>query len=857
MPKGLIKKMGKLFSFFIVLVANTMLINAQPGSLDTSFGTGGITNTMFPYFPQYTYGKCMALQSDGKIVMAGYGKDSYNYYAVVARYLNDGSLDTAFSQDGMTYKPLYLAVNAVAVQPDNKIVVAGWKALVSGGTNAGFGLARYNQDGSMDSSFSSDGELFSPAIEIDDIASAVTIQTDGKILVAGNADGGSSTGWTNDFALARYNTDGSYDSTFGNNGVIATNFSGSGLNSSHDLALAMAVQQDGKIIVAGTSSNSFAMARYNTEGSLDSTFGSDGKVIINGSANEEVIRSLVIQPDGKIVAGGYADYSFAVKRFNMDGSSDSTFNTGSTGSAHKSYSIAIQEDGKIVAAGYKNNYNNYFALTRYNTNGTLDSIFGPGGTVVSNQLPPYTAASEAYSVAIQADGKIVAGGMGYLAGNYRFALARYNVIAPEILIEGNYLEIMNGDALPVTNDNTDFGTVCSALPKSVTYTIKNKGNDTLSIYPPVSISGTDSSEFSISSIPDTFLTPGDSTSFSVLFTPQGGGAKSTVVTIFSNDPNENPYTFSVKGTGSYVDIDTSVSISGNALKSNEPYSNYQWLDCNNGNTAIPGENGQYFYPSASGNFAVIIFQGTCFDTSYCHEITICSLNAPLISASGSTSFCEGDSITLTAAATAAVTYQWNTGGTTQNITVASSGNYLVTITDYQNCTAISSPMIVSVTPFPNTPVISQNGNTLTSSSTANNQWYRNDSIISGAISQSYTATISGSYSVVVTNTCGSAASAPVNVSISGTKELVNNFLLNIYPNPFTGYCTISYNLQSEADVTLEIQTMQGMTIAYLTKKEKQHPGKHICTLENALAEGIYLIKFSVNDIFVVNKILRL
>ena len=210
-----------------------------------------------------------------------------------------GSLDTTFGTGGKVTTSFSGSadMNALVVQPDGKLVAAGWDA-----SQSAFGLARYNTNGSLDSTFGTGGTVSTP-IGVDTYgASALVLQSDGKLVAAGNA-------WKDtvdaDFAAIRYNANGSLDTSFGTGGKVTTSF-----GSQEDDAYALVVQPDGKLVAAGVVFNGvrwdFALARYNTDGSLDTTFGTGGKVITAVGTGDDVAFALALQPDGNLVAGGYA-----------------------------------------------------------------------------------------------------------------------------------------------------------------------------------------------------------------------------------------------------------------------------------------------------------------------------------------------------------------------------------------------------------------------------------------------------------------------------------------------------------------------------------------------------------------------
>lgn len=292
----------------------------------------------------------------------------------------------------------------VAIDSYGRIVVAGRSVSGSPTQNADFAVVRYEADGSLDTTFNGTGKVTTDTGSLYDSANAIVIQSDGKILVAGqstNPIGGAST-----FAVARYNEDGSLDTTLNGTGKVTTTV---GVYSTGG---SIALQTDGKFVVAGESSDGFAIVRYNGNGSLDTTFNGTGKATVNiGSGGQ--CRGLAIQSDGKIVVTGWinqnSNYDIAVVRFNPDGGLDTSFNgTGKVvtdfGSFDLAYSVAVQNDGKLVVAGS--------SLVRYNTTGSLDMSFGVNGRVISSSA----------SIVIQRDGKLVLAG----AKNLNFAVGRYN-----------------------------------------------------------------------------------------------------------------------------------------------------------------------------------------------------------------------------------------------------------------------------------------------------------------------------------------------------------------------------------------------------------------------------------------------
>jgi uncharacterized delta-60 repeat protein len=411
------------------------------GSLDGSFGTGGIVITNLGDF---TASRALALQSDGKIVVFG---DNALFF-LLARYNSNGTLDTGFGNNGIESTQISNAFGCngfdVAIQPgDGKIVAVGVSRSIPLG--ADFAMARYHEKGSLDISFDDDGIVTTDWPGGPDVCNAVVIQPDGKIVVAGGCAG--------DFALARYNPDGSLDASFGNGGRVITDFVGGA-----DRAQAVALQADGKIVAAGLSSplfqlvrTDFALARYNTDGSLDASFDGDGKVTTDFAGDDDEVRAVALQGDGKIVAAGgtFFGRQFALARYNTDGILDTTFDgdgklvTSLGSDSGSAYGIVIQPgDGKLVAAG---GADADFGLVRYNPDGSLDLSFDGDGKVATS----FMVRDRARAIGLQPDGKIVAAGFaqpGFTegTGNGDFALARYNT-------DGSLDTTFDGDGKVTTN----------------------------------------------------------------------------------------------------------------------------------------------------------------------------------------------------------------------------------------------------------------------------------------------------------------------------------------------------------------------------------------------------------------------
>jgi uncharacterized delta-60 repeat protein len=341
-----------------------------------------------------------------------------------------GALDPAFGTAGKASVPAFGGDrSAMALQPDGKIVMVG-------GTFADFVLARFNADGSLDTTFDADGKVTTDMVAGEqEEALAVAVQADGKIIVAGYT-GTAGPGGPANFALARYNADGSLDATFGSAGKVVSGVQG--------LGYAVAIQSDGKIVIAGeiplssgADFSDFAVARYNANGTLDSTFSADGKLTTNIGGGTNTARSIALQPDGAILVSGEpvgvftgSDHTDVVK-YDGSGVPDSGFGTGgmlTLGGARVGEGLAVQGDGKLVMVGSVDvgvapAVRSQFAVRRLNANGTPDTAFGTAGAVST----PFTDRGDsAFAVTLQVDGRIIVAGRSSSQSNPDFAVARYN-----------------------------------------------------------------------------------------------------------------------------------------------------------------------------------------------------------------------------------------------------------------------------------------------------------------------------------------------------------------------------------------------------------------------------------------------
>jgi len=430
-----------LFGYLLILALFTYAVPVMAGDGDPDGAFfGGIVITDF--FGQDDAAGGVAIQPDGKIVTAGFTfQPGSNFDFALARYNTDGTLDPDFSGGRIVtdFFGQFDLTSDVAIQYDGKIVVVG-QCFESFATDLDFAIARYNSDGTPDFTFGTLGKVTTDFFLGDDRATAVAILPSGKIIVAGSARNGA----FSDFALARYNTDGSLDASFGFGGKTVTDFAAGAEDVIEDIAL----QSDDKIVAVGSTFNNatksnFAIARYRPNGSLDQTFGFDGKVITDFFREADNATAVAVQKNGKIVVAGRAETlvsisprmttsDFALARYNQDGRVDKNFGssgrliTDFNGQDDGALAVTVQSDGRIIAGGFVNppaGFSSDFGLVRYNEDGDLDSGFGAGGKVFTDFLGSADSISD---IALQRDGQIVAVGSAHdNSGLPNFALARY------------------------------------------------------------------------------------------------------------------------------------------------------------------------------------------------------------------------------------------------------------------------------------------------------------------------------------------------------------------------------------------------------------------------------------------------
>jgi uncharacterized delta-60 repeat protein len=396
------------------------------GTLDGTFDFDGKVNTPMGT-GLWNRVSDVLVQPDGKIVATGEAHNGTDFDIAVARYEPDGSLDETFSDDGKVFTPIGTGdqrPTGAALQPDAKILVAldSW-------------VVRYETDGSLDETFDGDGILASPIQAV-----AVAAQADGRILIGGSGV---------DFVVARLLDSGALDTSFGGDGIATAS-----VTAGSEGVTALAVMPNGKVVAAGNTSDpfdpNFALARFNANGSIDASFSGDGVLTTEVTSAYDRLDAIALQPDNGIVVSGQGFTQAAVVKYLPNGSPDVGFDADGVllvswgeGGSSVAAGVAVQSDGKIVAGGTAQGEfgdGEDLALYRVNPDGSPDIGFGDDGFVGTDVQGNH---DRGFGLALQPDGKIVLAGETYVA-DYEFALARYH---PESVTGLGVAADFNGDGL--------------------------------------------------------------------------------------------------------------------------------------------------------------------------------------------------------------------------------------------------------------------------------------------------------------------------------------------------------------------------------------------------------------------------
>ncbi len=458
------KKIESILTILLLMIVNFIGIS-QSGVLDNTFATDGKLTTSIDGAGNEV--NSVVIQNDGKIVFGGATyTDFTTYNFALVRCNSDGSLDPSFGIDGkvITYMDGNTVGNSLAIQDDGKIIFGGWSPWH-------IKVARYNDDGALDLTFGVGG-----TIELDipeyygEKCRSIALLSDGKILIGGFGNHISSD--IAHFMLVRLNPDGNLDETFGDGGIVI---------GEEGTAEAMTIQTDGKIVLAGTDGFSIKLLRYNSEGILDDSFGAGGIVISEVGISSQA-SAVAIQSDGKIITAGTAvdesfSSGFSVVRHNSIGTLDNTFGVEGKvltileeSSLTKGKTLVIQSNGKIIVGGYAQNDAGLvgFGMVRYDQFGEIDETFGTDGVVITNVgefADSYI--NDGKSMALQSDGKIIFGGDAHNGTIREMVVLRYqgdlflelDEISDNQIINNVFPNPMNGQSTIQLNQFLENGTL--------------------------------------------------------------------------------------------------------------------------------------------------------------------------------------------------------------------------------------------------------------------------------------------------------------------------------------------------------------------------------------------------------------
>ncbi|BEV69598.1 hypothetical protein Bb109J_c3018 [Bdellovibrio bacteriovorus] len=387
------------------------------GALDTSYGASGIVSVDVTGSTKYDYMADSHLLGDDKLLIVGYTYIDDDEYSV-ARLNTDGSLDTTLNGTGTGYYDIdgdpYDAIASISVQSDGKVVLGGSSQSNDWGKTA---VARLNLDGTLDSSFGSSGTtLHYPMTNEFASIDQVHVLANGKILAAGDVEGS--------FLLARYNANGSLDTTFaaGAGFILTSLTAGTTENVS-----SMLVQPDGKIVLIGSENNNVAVARYNSDGSLDTSFGTAGTLLLDLGDVDRAHDGRYLS-DGKLLITGTTQNMFMLLRLNSNGTLDTTWGSGTGylttnfgGTNHVHVKMAILPDDRVILAGQ---VDSHFGVARYNADGSLDPSFGTAGSTLVTVAG--STAEDFHDLGVQSDGRILLVGGAVHGALYKAIVLRLN-----------------------------------------------------------------------------------------------------------------------------------------------------------------------------------------------------------------------------------------------------------------------------------------------------------------------------------------------------------------------------------------------------------------------------------------------
>jgi len=871
-----------LFSFVQITLSMAQYCN----QLDPGFGVNGKATGMSINNDWISAGSTL-VQPDNKIIQIG--STSNNSGIHVVRYTNDGHIDNTFGVNGKATFNLgfsyYFYVSFGAFQSDGKIVVVG-RLYSTANYYWDIVLVRFNSDGSLDNSFGGAGYVITSGSYHDE-GNGLAIQPDGKIVVAGFT----STNCFSDclgrqfclptFSLLRYSSDGTLDATFGQSGKTVA--AGDSLNGGR--AVRVIIFPNGQILAVGEMvryycddyyggqyySSGLLIAKFDDQGRIDTSFGDNG--IIKDDSVMSTVAGAALQPDGKIVVTGSSYQGGNVtKRYHSDGKPDNSFI--SERLSGNVSAITINNDGKIILGGliYRNNIPNLL-VARLNSNGSPDNSFsGDGQWYLPNNSPD--SSSSVTGLAVQ-QGHIIAGGVtqfyNSINGTYRSDLfvtrlkdsiddinVSVDRSGPLYPCEGQNVVLaihhQSGTFQWYKDDQLIIGATDSIInaTSSGAYSVKviNSGKCGESADVPVFFNS-----LPITVIPHSSLNICNGDSVKLVSSETGilqwfrngfeiYGATDTAY-MAKAEGNYNVAVKNSKGCGVsssvYVYINPYAPVitwNLNNLWTTTGYYSYQWY---RDGIAIRGANGDNYHPTDTGSYKVVIEDYGCNNTS--NEIYLdcnyANVQVPVI-------YWDGERLNTSPGFSG---YQWYLDGNaisaadTSFLQTAEFGSYRVRITGNFNCTNTSDEFVFSCNvAAPSKPPVNWNSSqfsTLTGYS--GYQWYRNDTAISGATGNTYTpaATQFGFYKVAVTNDLNcSSTSDPKPYFITASNDLIlADASLRYYPNPVSNTLFIDVTMQSNRKIVSTLYDLSGKRVRQQSLKQ----GRNQLQLEH-LSSGMYQLE---------------
>jgi len=769
------------------------------GSLDNSFGHGGIALSSISENDYAYYG---TLQGDGKILVAG---TISNGGFAVSRFNQDGTIDNNFGASGTVLTTISAQNNfasAVAIQPDGKIVAVGSTSRTDDCISGSWGylycpnhftMFRFKSNGTLDSSFGENGKVTTPVGPYHfGYASSVVIQPDGKIVVAGSYlynllyDDyyGNPYYASSHFAMVRYYSNGTVDSTFGNNGLVAD-------ASDLQATAGMYLQSDGKILVTGSGGSPFEIERYNSNGSPDNSFATNGRQSNNF---ESWANSVVVLPNGKISVAGSTRTNFLVARLNVDGTFDTSFNGSGKVSLH---------------VGPIGSYDNATAIT------------AQGNQVIIGGISVYNAGVNTQSQLIVRLRDSIHGLSLAISPRTTLYPCRGNSARLAVNETGTIQWFKDGSPITGANDTV--------------YTAYENGNYSVTVQNARGCGQSDPVRVAINGLPIT-ITPSSSLNFcdgdSVILTSSEPGN----VQWYKNNiiiPGANGTSYTAKDEGSYFasvqnangcgqstwvnvhinPVRPPISWDGTNLSTMSSNYAYQWYF--NGDS-IRGANSYFFKPTQLGTYKVVIPDYKCNSTSdeFHLDCGVIALRQPSISWNGS-------ALTTTGGLSQ---YQWYLNGDSIQgahnsvFTISQLGTYKVTVSDNFNCQNTSSEFILSCNVLgPPTPANIWDGKKFTTiSGYAHYQWYQNDTAIAGANSDTYTPDLTqfGYYKVVVTDkyNCTSTSDKQPYFVTALNDIAVGDARLHYYPNPARSVLNVDIAHVGRSKLLVELYDLNGRLV---------------------------------------------